>query len=35
MRDTHTGDDRWIPEDDRSVREVVEQPYACAEQHGS
>jgi hypothetical protein len=30
MRDTHTGDDRRIPEDDRCVREVVEQPYSCA-----
>ena len=35
MRDTHTGDDRRIPEDDGCVREVVEQPYSCAEQHGS
>ena len=35
MRDTHTGDDCRIPEDDRGVREVVEQPNSCAEQHGS
>jgi len=35
MRDTHTGDDRRIPEDDGCVREVVEQPHSCAEQHGS
>ena len=30
MRDTHTGDDCRIPEDDRCVREVVEQPHSCA-----
>src|SRR5713101_4516237 len=30
MRDTHTGGDRRIPEDDRCVREVVEQPHSCA-----
>ena len=30
MRDPHTGDDRRIPEDGRCVREVVEQPHACA-----
>ena len=35
MRDTHTGDDRRIPEDDGCVREVVQQPHSCAEQHGS
>ena len=35
MCDTHTGDDRWTPEDDRCGREVVEQPHPCAEQHGS
>jgi hypothetical protein len=35
MRDTHTGDDCRIPEDGRRVREVVEQPHSCAEQHGS
>ena len=35
MRDTHTGDDCRIPEDDRCVREMVEQPHPCAEQHGS
>ena len=32
MRDTDTGDDCRIPEDDRCVREVVEQPHPCAEQ---
>jgi hypothetical protein len=30
MRDTHTGDDCRIPEDDRCVREMVEQPHSCA-----
>jgi hypothetical protein len=30
MRDTHTGDDCRIPEDDRCVREVVEQPHSYA-----
>ena len=35
MRDTHTGDDCRIPEDDRGVREVLEQPHPSAEQHGS
>ena len=30
MRDTHTDDDCRIPEDDRCVREVVEQPHSCA-----
>jgi hypothetical protein len=35
MRDTHTGDDCRIPEDDRCVREVVEQRHSCAEQHAS
>ena len=30
MRDTHTGDDCRIPEDDRCVRDVVEQPHSCA-----
>ena len=35
VRDTHTGYDRRIPEHDRRVREVVEQPHSCAEQHGS
>jgi hypothetical protein len=34
MRDTHTGDDSRIPEDDRCVREVIEQPHSVAEQHG-
>jgi hypothetical protein len=29
MRDTHTGDDCRIPEDDRCVREVVEQPHSA------
>ena len=35
MRDTHAGDDRRITEDGRYLREVVEQPHSCAEQHGS
>ena len=35
MRDTHTGDDSGIPEDDRCVLELVEQPHSCAKQHGS
>jgi hypothetical protein len=35
MRDTHTGDDCRIPENDRCVREVVEQPHSCAQHHGS
>jgi hypothetical protein len=30
MRDTHTGDDCRIHEDDWCVREVVEQPHSCA-----
>jgi hypothetical protein len=30
MRDTHAGDDFRIPEDDRCVREVVEQPHSGA-----
>ena len=32
---TDTGDDGRIPEDGRCAREVVEQAYSCAEQHGS
>ena len=35
MRDTHAGDHCRIPEDDGCVREVVEQPHPCTEQHGS
>src|SRR4029453_231481 len=35
MRDADTGEDCRIPEDDRGVREVVEQPYSSAQQHGS
>jgi len=35
MRDAYTGDDCRIPEDDRYVREVVEQPHSCAEQERS
>jgi hypothetical protein len=31
MRHAHTGDDRRIPQDDRCVREVVEQPHSCAD----
>ena len=33
MRDTHTCDDRRIPEDGRRVREVIKQRHPCAEQH--
>ena len=30
MGDTHTGDDGRVPEDDRCVRELLEQPHSCA-----
>ncbi len=30
MRDTHTGDDFRISEEDRGSREVIEQPHSCA-----
>jgi hypothetical protein len=30
MRDAYAGDDGRIPEDDRCVREVVEQPHPRA-----
>jgi hypothetical protein len=35
VRDTHAVDDFRVSEDDRCVREVVEQPDAFAEQDGS
>ena len=34
MSDTHTSDDCRIPDDDRCVRKVVEQPHPFAQQHG-